>query len=1024
MVAAATVLCAGTATAAPVAPGFLTSLTPAVSAASAVTFVNSSGVLKNCTSYTKITSTTKSLTGGYYVVDGDITVKNRISVTDDSYIIITDGSTLTAKGGISVNSGCKFNVYTQDNSTGTLYAGTTNGKNATITDGKCAIGGSGANVNIVGGNVYAMGSGGAAGIQGSDIRLYWTNTTDSIYASSYSGKVSLYDTFADMTNNNAYSKVVVNAASLKNSMLTPAYTIDQNTTELNDATYAILDTVSVANRMTVYGDVNIVLGKSGSLRAQKGITVENGNTLTISGSGQLLAGTTNGSNFTADYNSAGIGATGSNRGGSITIKSGNIYANGGTNGAGIGGGSSYVEIDGGKVYAYGGSYGAGIGTNYNSTAADVRILGGNVNAIGGSNAAGIGNGYYSNNTSIYLSWTNNTDTIYASSYSGYLQYLKTLYLSDTGEVAGTNNIKNKTLAPVVSGYIVSFNSNGGSAVNSVRVASGNYLSSVPTPTRNGYVFDGWYLNSGLTNAFDYRTYRITSNITLYAKWANSTHTVSFNSMGGASVNPVYVTHNTYMNSQPLPYRDGFTFVGWYYDTSYSKPFYYRNDKITSDITLYARWSQNAPSYYTISFVSNGGSNVGSMTVKAGDTVAQTDLPFPTRSGYTFVGWYQDSALNMYSTHYTVNSNLTLYAGWSQNSPIYVTVTYNANGGQLVGGASSDTVQISYNDTAYIPSDPTRKGYDFTGWYTDRNCTSYFNFNTRLTSDTVLYSGWTQQRTVTHTVYFETNGGTAISPVTVNDGDTISRRGVPSTSRNGFEFTGWYSDSSCYYGYNFSNPIYSDVTIYAGWQQIQNDHVIYFNTMGGSNIGNITVKDGGVPNLPTPTRNGFSFNGWYTDSNCYYLYNNSPIYSDITLYAGWTQNAPAPAATYGVTLYTYGGNFYSNREISFGGTIGYVESVGDNYIAKFEAGTYVGTPEAPTKMDGSTFGGWFTDPGYTTPFYGTTITENIVLYAKWDMVYTGSVFDNGGLIAAIAGGVVLVGGGIAAAVVVGKKKKNK
>jgi uncharacterized repeat protein (TIGR02543 family) len=482
---------------------------------------------------------------------------------------------------------------------------------------------------------------------------------------------------------------------------------------------------------------------------------------------------------------------------------------------------------------------------------------------------------------------------------------------------------------------------------------------------------------------------------------------------------MYVAHNAYMSSQPLPYRTGYTFVGWYYDRNYTRPFYYLNDRITGDTILYAKWNQDITSY-VISFESNGGSVVNNIRVNPGYQIIQSDLPIPSRTNYNFTYWYIDKAQTKIAGGEYVYSNMTLYAGWEPVRKTTHTVYFNSNGGSSVANKTVTDGTVLYQSD--LPK-PSKMGANFDGWYEDPYCT-IIGGAIKVESDITLYAGWNPTRTVTHTVYFNTNGGSSIDPIQVNDGDTINRRGIPSTTKLGFDFTGWYSDSNCYYGYNFSNPIYADVTLYAGWQEIDNNRTIYFNSMGGSNIPTITVQYGGVPNLPTPTRNGFTFNGWYTDINCYYRYNSEPVYNDITLYAGWKENAPVPVSkTYNVMLFTNGG-YFDHTQIYFGGTLASIQNMSaGSYQATFEKGTNVGEPEAPVQ-NGLKFEGWYMDPGFSNPYYGGTISGNMSLYAKWTASFAGSVFDNGGLIAAIAGGVILVGGGIAAAVVVNKKKKNK
>ena len=1015
LVAAATMLSVGALSGAEAIKD-LPLLGTSASAAASKTYVNTSGAVKSVTSYSKITSSTTKLTGGWYVVSGKVTIDDRIRVTDDTYLILEDGAKLVVKGGINVASGVKFNVYSQEDSAASLYAGTTNGSNTTAAAGYCGIGGRGAKVNIVGGNVYASGGSGASGMYGEEIHLYWSNPSDSIYSSGYNGKVTIYDTFADITKGNAYKSVVVNSGSVAGSTLVPAYTIDENTTELEDGTYAIFDSVNVKKRMNVTGDVNIVLAKNSSLKAQKGITVSTGNALTIDGQGQLLAGTSTASNFLADSNSAGIGSDSRNDAGSITVNGGTVYANGGSYAAGIGGGNSYVSINGGKVYANGGTYGAGIGSGYSDNGADIRINGGNVQAKGGSNGAGIGSGYGSSRSAITLSYTNSNDSIYANSYSGNVQYLKTMYTSD-GQIANANNISGKTLSSALTGYTVSFVTNGGTSISPVVVNPGSYLSNLPTPQRTGYTFVGWYTDSALTRSFNTNT-RINSNVTLYAGWS-TTATVYFESNGGSAVNPVNVQIGSYMVQSPdSPYKYGYTFAGWYTDARLTTPFDYRYTRINGTMTLYAKWT-DAPAYFTVRFNSNGGSAVNAMNVTYGTKLYQNSLPVPSRSGYTFDGWYEDSACTIIGGAIDVRSNITLYAGWTRNTIQSYTVSFNSNGGSSVSAMSVTPGTILYQNSLPVP---TRSGYAFTGWYEDSAC-SIIGGAIEITANTTLYAGWERTAPQSYTVSFNSNGGSSVSPLTVNEGFEIIQSNLPIPSRTGYQFTYWYTDSALR-NIAGGDKVYNNITLYAGWERTApQSYTVSFNSNGGSSVDPLTVNEGFEiiqSNLPIPSRTGYEFTYWYTDSALRNIAGGDRVYNNITLYAGWSKTAtpsvptnpaaPSRPGLYTVTFDAAPGYFPDGRTvISFEG--------GNNDVISFSD---FGFPILPA---GYTFECWEDEYGNALDGSEIRITGNAYYRIRYSSSYTGSTFGGAGLIAAIVGGVVVVGGGVAAGVAVSRKKKQ-
>jgi hypothetical protein len=293
--------------------------------------------------------------------------------------------------------------------------------------------------------------------------------------------------------------------------------------------YVIEGAVTRAYDIKIYGTVNLVLCNgatfSGSSALNSGLILyDNNATLNIYAQtddaatmGQM---TTMGSQ--SDYPAIGpyTGKTGT----TVNIHGGKITATGGNYTAGIGcaayssGGT--INIYGGIITAQGGDSAAGIGGGQgwaNGTTA-VSIYGGQVSATGGQNAAGIGKGDGSQTSTVFLSWSNSTyDKIYASSYGGTVTIdpAHPFKLSDTSADATTSNIGGKTIvpAPTVT-YTVTFDSDGGSAVSSQGIVSGQTATQPGAPVKQGYRFQKWQLQG---SDYDFST-PVTANITLTAVW--------------------------------------------------------------------------------------------------------------------------------------------------------------------------------------------------------------------------------------------------------------------------------------------------------------------------------------------------------------------------------------------------------------------------------------------------------------------------------------------------------------------------
>ena len=209
----------------------------------------------------------------------------------------------------------------------------------------------------------------------------------------------------------------------------------------------------------------------------------------------------------------------------------------------------------------------------------------------------------------------------------------------------------------------------------------------------------------------------------------------------------------------------------------------------------------------ITFDSLGGSEVSPIQVKRG-----TKLPKPanpTRSGYTFTGWYTDEACTAaYDFSVPATGNLTLYAKWDVKE---YTVTFHTGDGSPV-----EAQNVVHGGTAVKPeSDPTREGCTFGGWYTDEACTEAYDFSAPVTGNLTLYAKWEAEA---YTVTFNTGDGSQVEAQTVVHGGTAAKPESDPT-REGCTFGGWFTDEACATAYDFGTPVTRDLTLYAKWTAI-------------------------------------------------------------------------------------------------------------------------------------------------------------------------------------------------------------
>ncbi|WP_088042556.1 Ig-like domain-containing protein [Bacillus sp. EAC] len=120
-----------------------------------------------------------------------------------------------------------------------------------------------------------------------------------------------------------------------------------------------------------------------------------------------------------------------------------------------------------------------------------------------------------------------------------------------------------------------------------------------TPIRTGYTFLGWYKDAAGRTAWNFATDKVTENTVLYAKWSINSYTVTFNSNGGSTVSNKTANYDTVISAPTAPTRPGYTFFGWYKDVAGQFAWNFATDKVTNNVSIYAKWSLNRPIINTI-----------------------------------------------------------------------------------------------------------------------------------------------------------------------------------------------------------------------------------------------------------------------------------------------------------------------------------------------------------------------------------------------------------------------------------------
>ena len=327
-------------------------------------------------------------------------------------------------------------------------------------------------------------------------------------------------------------------------------------------------------------------------------------------------------------------------------------------------------------------------------------------------------------------------------------------------------------------YAVTFDSQGGSAVDAQQVAYGGYATQPATPTRDGYTFVGWTTDAAGTTPYGFGM-PVTGGITLYAKWddAGATyHTVTIHLNDGDDYSSdlpqdmtLFVKEGEKLTiPDSAPSRGGYRFAGLTSDEQ-RKTDYDAGTAVTADMTLYAKWVKT----WTVTFDTAGGSAVNSQTVDDGGVAVAPD-PSPTRDDCRFTGWQYDG--KSYDFGSKVTGDITLTAQWVRTAHQW-TITFDLNGGHAPAGKDAKTLYAErkvydgdslVSPTADIANEPQLDGYTFEGWSTvkdDALAVSVVSFDSSgkslmpIDRDGTLYALWSRENRV---VKPESSGSTGSS----------------------------------------------------------------------------------------------------------------------------------------------------------------------------------------------------------------------------------------------------------------------
>lgn len=493
---------------------------------------------------------------------------------------------------------------------------------------------------------------------------------------------------------------------------------------------------------------------------------------------------------------------------------------------------------------------------------------------------------------------------------------------------------------------------------------------------SGYVFVGWYATSTSVGRFPgsiaeydllvstqkalnlkavvdssnvYKEHFTSSTDYVFVapKYA-AAYTVVFKDYDGTVLKTETVASGGNATPPSVSARTGYAFTGW--NGTYQN--------VTSNRTITATYAAKTSA---LTFNANGGS--GTMTTGKVATYGQampTGIALPTRTGYTFTGffdatsggtkYYNAAGTSAQTWNKDTTSGTTLYAQWTVNT---YTVTFDANGGSV----PTSTTTVTYGSAYGTLPTPTLAGYTFAGWWTAVSGGTLVTASTVVTtaSNHTLYALWTANEIL---VVFDTQGGSIAGNYYVRVVVGTPYPALPTPTRGADTFDGWYTAKTGGAPVTQGGVLIENAshTLYAHWTQSASANAVHFDAAGGIvSESQRSVSEGvALGTLPVPTRNGYTFQGWFAQITAGSIMGDADIYA----VARWQGNATT------ITFDANGGSVSpASRTVAFGAPYGDLP-----------------VPTHASKV----FAGWFTASTGGTQVFASTVSQgSATLYAHWN-----------------------------------------
>lgn len=368
----------------------------------------------------------------------------------------------------------------------------------------------------------------------------------------------------------------------------------------------------------------------------------------------------------------------------------------------------------------------------------------------------------------------------------------------------------------------------------------------------------------------------------------ATYTVTFDAQGGSAVaSATGIATGGTVTKPNDPTFAGHVFAGWYKEAEGTNKWSFSQDQVTANTTLYAKWTAVPAVNYSVTFDTQGGSEiVGLPEIAAGSTI--TRPADPTKPGYTFEGWYKEQA----AVHQwdfaadSITANTTLYAQWTRNSANIKIGAISGTPGSTVkvavtatdsnAGIAAYNLQIDFDPQALQVTGVQGEAGDYFDSFADGE------------------AGWVKAAWV--------DGDAGDTPIKAGESLFTITFKIKADAQPGKQKLTVKTDELENFSFVDSSITEMEKNIQPGSVTVTEGPVQYevtFDSQGGSVIDAVKgVQDATISAPTAPVRSGYAFAGWFKDAAGTKAWNfaTDTLKADLILYAKWTAVAPNPGGS--------------------------------------------------------------------------------------------------------------------------------